>query len=272
MFTANSADTLLGQGRFAITLARPNGDILYENELARNRLYPNFSQPGHSLLPLLTVPWRWNEIIEKLLHDDPVSDEPVFLLSEREDAEPCYLTAFPQFNAVGELDSVICVWTSRRQALTPYINPQESESVTEYTRNLEALLEHRTYQQLLTSEQNEFARDVLDALPMGILLLDTKGEIVYRNRAMSDLFGLQTSEFLKPNIFEIFPRRITHHFLRVVETGLRAFGEGKDLGGKDTALDFLPLQRAGQVQRVAIVFSRSSQGNGPENNSNRSAL
>jgi transcriptional regulator with PAS, ATPase and Fis domain len=258
MIKLSTAEMLLGNGQLAVTLVRPNGDILYENRLAREMMGHEAGAPK-SLLASLSASTSWEEIMLKVSQQGTVEDEPVLLQTVHGDADLCYLTAHQQFDENGEVESVVCVWAARRKAVGL---PTQSDTGTlsEYTRDLEELIEHRTYQQLLAAEQSEFAREALDVLPVGIIVAASNGDLVYRNRAMTDEFGLRMSDYLKANVHYMLSPELVQAFDHVVESGLRAFYARQDLGGQDAAVDILPLIRAAKVQKVVIQYRRRTQG------------
>ena len=114
MLNALSAEALLGSVRLALTLVHPDGDIFYENELARDQLFRIGAKD--SLRSIITLPFRWQEVLAKLKAGEPVMDESMMIRSESSDMEVCYLSALPQYAPSGELDSVLCIWSSRRNA------------------------------------------------------------------------------------------------------------------------------------------------------------
>jgi PAS domain-containing protein len=255
MLEGTVADILLGNSHLAVSLVRPSGEILYENRLARDMRGRDLA-PGASILDSLTVPSTWTEILAKLGELPRLEDEPVLLQTLHGDAELCYLTMLPQYRADGQRDSLLCLWAVRRKALTSAVQATDTGTLSEYTRELEELLEHRTYQNLLASEQNESARDALEVLTVGVLIVGRDGNLLYRNRSMADEFGIKPAQFLQPSIQHMLEPAAVEAFRDVVETGLRRCLLSHDPGGAPAALEFLPLVRAGQVQRVVVQFSR----------------
>lgn len=246
------SETLMMNGRLAVTLIRPDGEIIYESPIARELLNrPRTS--GSSLLPFLSVPTAWESIVQRVERGETIRDETVLLETVRGGADLCYLTVFPQRGAESRLESLLCVWGARVNALA---SAGHGESLTDYTRDLEELIEHRTYQNLLAAEQNEFAQQVLDVLGVGILILSGEGEVLYRNVSMCDEFGLRPAEYLQPNIRHFMPAEIVESFHHVVETGMRVHRFTQDPGGSPAFVDMLPLLRAGSVQRVVMQFIR----------------
>jgi PAS domain-containing protein len=255
MISTSALEALLGSGGFAVSLARPDGRVLYENELARSQLGRVGPATEYTLLDLFTVPFRWHEIIGKILSGEPVADEPVVIHTEQSDAQTCYLTALPQYDSSGTLDHVLCIWASRKNALSSSARGAEEQRLG-YTRDLEALLEHRTYQHLLITEQNQRAKEVLDTLPVGILVASLAGDVLYLNRAMTDIYGLRPANYLKPNIRYFLRPDLVEIFDRVAESGMRRWEGGVDPGQKAAGIDFLPLLAQGTVERIALQFSR----------------
>jgi len=201
-------------------------------------------------------------VLEKVSEGKDVIDEPLLLDTHHADAELCYLTVFPQRDAEARLQSLLCIWAARKDALShPSITGNDSGN---YTRELEEMLEHRTYQHLLAAEQNEFAGQVLDVLPVGVLVLSLEGDIVYRNQAMTDDFGLRPADYLQPNILHFLPPDLCEAFQHVVKTSLRSFQIGTDPAGIAAAIDILPLIKVGTIQRIVMVFTRpaASAGDG----------
>jgi PAS domain-containing protein len=252
-----AAEILLENGHLPVSLVRPSGEILYENRTARQLLgHEGDASPG-SVLTALTVPASWEEILKKVMQSQPVEDEAVLLQTLHGDAELAYLTALPQYDSGGQLGVLMCVWASHRKALTSTLAATNTGTLSEYARELEELLEHRTYQNLLSAEQNEFARDALDALSAGILIASRTGEILYRNRAMTDQFGWHPANYIRLDVAHVLQPDLKEAFDRTVSDGLRSFCTSLDPGGCRAAVDILPLLRAGKVQRVVFQFSRT---------------
>lgn len=245
-------ETLLSDGRFAVTLVRPDGEILYESPVAR-KLFDRPRSIGKALKPFLSVPTAWDSIIQRVENGEAIRDEIILLETTHNDAEPCFLTVFPQRSPDSRLESLLCVWGARSNVLE---SSGGSDRLTDYTRDLEELIEHRTYQNLLAAEQNEFAHQVLDILGVGILVLECGGDVLYRNLSMCDIYGLRPAEYLQPNIRHFLPAEIVQSFHNVVETGLRTHLASRDPGGSPADVDIFPLQRAGGVQRVVMQFIR----------------
>jgi PAS domain-containing protein len=255
MLEGSVADILLGNSHLAVSLVRPSGEILYENRLARD-MRGRDAAPAASIVDSLTVPSAWDEILAKLTDTGHVEDEPVLLQTLHGDAELCYLTLQPQYDADGQREALLCLWAVRRKALTSPLQSTDTGTLSEYTRELEELLEHRTYQNLLAAEQNESARDTLDLLTVGVLIAGPDGSLLYRNRAMADEFGIKPAQFLQPTVQHMLEPAAVSAFREVVETGLRRCLIGCDPGGSAAAIELLPLLRAGQVQKVIVQFSR----------------
>ncbi len=171
----------------------------------------------------------------------------------------CYLTMLPQYGADGQREAFLCLWAVRRKALTSAIQATDTGTLSEYTRELEELLEHRTYQNLLAAEQNESARDALDLLTVGVLIAGRDGSLLYRNRALADEFGIKPAQFLHPSVQHMLEPAAVEAFHAVVETGLRRCLISRDPAGEPAAIELLPLLRAGQAQRVILQFSRPAE-------------
>lgn len=251
----SNIESIMANGRLAVTLVRPNGEILYESPIARSLLAREFSS-AKSLLPFLAVPSTWENIVQRAERGESIKDEPILLEIVRGVSDLCYLTVLSQRDTSGELESLLCVWAARQNALS---TGEQSGSLHEYTRELEGLLEHRTYQHLLTAEQNEFAQQVLDILSVGLLILNRDGDVVYRNMAMTDTFGFKPAEYLQPNIHHFMPPPVWQSFREVVEHGMRLHHFGTDPGGTKAFIDILPVEKAGMVQRVVMLFTRPQQ-------------
>jgi PAS domain-containing protein len=259
MLEVGVADLLLGNSHLAVSLVRPSGDILYENRLAREMM--GRTGASHiSIAQSFTIPQSWTEILEKLDQNNQIEDEPVLLQTLHGDAELCYLTIIPQHNTEGGREALLCLWAVRRKAISSTSQATDTGTLSEYTRELEELLEHRTYQNLLAAEQNESARDALDLLTVGVLIAACDGSLHYRNRAVADDFGVKPANYLQPSISHILEPTAAEAFREVVAPGLRRCIVGHDPAGAPAVMDMLPLIRAGQVQRVIVQFSRLSQG------------
>ena len=254
MLTAVTTQALLGSCEQAIALIRPDGDIIFENEPARTLWAQRAA--GHSLLDRLTVASRWSEIVLQLSGGDPVTDEPVLLRTVNNDADLAYLTALPQNNAQGDLDSVLCIWSARRNGLSGIRHDLTGETVSGYTRDLEAILEHRTYQHMLVAEQDEHARQVLDHLSVGILIANPGGNILYRNQAMSDVFGFRALDLPELHVRYCMSPAAQAMFQQVADTGLRGVVVDLDLGGCPAQIELLPMTKAGDIEQIVLQYSR----------------
>jgi PAS domain-containing protein len=254
MIKLSTAEMLLGNGQLAVTMVRPNGDILYENRLAREMMGHEGGTPK-SLLQALSTSTSWTDIVHKLEDRGTLEDEPVLLQTVHGDADLCYLTAHRQFDENGEVEAVVCVWAARRKAMGSQIQ-SDTGTLSEYTRDLEELIEHRTYQQLLAAEQNEYAHEALDVLTVGIIVASGSGDVIYRNRAMTEDFGLRLNDYLQPNIRYMLSPELVEAFDHVVQTGLRTYYASPDLAGQEASIDMLPLIRAGKAHKVVIQYRR----------------
>jgi PAS domain-containing protein len=252
MTNAASAESIVINSRLAVTLVRPNGEILYLSPVARELL--DRARIGPTSLPaFLTVPTVWDQIAGRAERGETIKDEYVLLETIHGDADLCYLTVLPQRGADGHVQSLLCVWAARQNALAA---ANSGESLGDYTKELEELLEHRTYQHLLAAEQNEFAQQVLGLLGVGLIILSREGEVLYRNAAMCDDFGLRPAEYLQPNIRHFMSGEVVESFHEVVEQGTRVHHLTQDPGGFPASVDLLPVVRAGAVQRVVLQFTR----------------
>jgi PAS domain-containing protein len=251
------AEILLENGHLPVSLVQPDGTIVYENHSARQLLGHENSSAPVSLHSSLTVPSYWEEMLAKITAQGRVEDEAVLLQTLHGEAEVAYMTATPQYDSAGRLNALLCVWASHRKAFASSLSSTNTGTLSEYTRELEELLEHRTYQNLLSAEQNEFARDALDALTVGIMIVSREGDILYRNRAMIDVFGWQSAGYLRMSVENVFIPELIEAFRQTVANGLRHYRSAPDPGGRAAHVDLLPLLRAGTVQRVVVQFSRS---------------
>jgi PAS domain-containing protein len=256
MLSASTAQVLFANGNLSITLAGVNGEVQYENPLAREQFNRGEQAQSCSLQDLFASPYRWQEIVGNIANGQSLTDEPVVIQSEQGNTEICYLTALPQFKPTGELDSILCIWSFRKDTISKAIREGSGGTCENYTRDLESLLEHRTFRQLLISEQNQRAQDALNILPVGILITSNTGDIVYANFAMSDLFGLRSGNYLKPNVRYVLRPDLVETFDRVVESGRRIWHEAVDPAQNPASVDFLPLLTQGTVDKVVLQFSR----------------
>ena len=254
MLEVDTARVLLGQGQLAVSLVRPNGAILFENPNARE-LLGREAMPSNSVRQSLTAPGEWDEIISDVTRGAAVSDRPILLQTPHGNAELYYVTVIPQYDSKGTLDRLLCMWAARRGEVERG-KGSANESLDDYTRDLEEVLEHRTYQNLLAAEQNEFARDALDILPFGMLAVSGEGEIIYRNHAMSDRYGFRAGDYVRLDVTHVFDAEIAAAFSEVVATGVRRILHAVDLSGIPAVLQILPLIRVNSVQKVLLVFSR----------------
>lgn len=256
-----AAEILLADCQLAVSMVRADGTILFENRAAKDLLGREVTA-SNSILNSLTVADAWEGLLDKIVREGAQADEPVLLQTPHGNAEVCYVTAIPQFTGEGTLDCLLCVWATRRKALSPALSCTDSGTLAEYTRDLEQVLEHRTYQNLLAAEQNEFARDALDVLPVGILVVSRTGQILYRNHAMTDDFGLRPSDYLQLDVQHILAADLVSAFDQVITTNTRRFLYSRDPGDLPAAVDLLPVLRMNTAHRVLFQFSRCDHGGG----------
>jgi len=256
MLEAALANTLLNRNHLPMSLIRPDGNVLYENRAAKEMLGQD-GTTSRSILDVLTVTESWHTIRERVATEGTVLDEPILLQTRHGDAEVCYVTAIPMYDRQGVLDRLLCIWATRRQATSQEPMPHSEDSDDDYTRDLEQVLEHRTYQNLLAAEQNEFAREALDALPVGILIASATGDIIYRNRAMSDDFGLRPQDYLQPDVQHVLAEDLVAAHSQAMEIATRRIVCSLDPGGHAAVVSLVPLLRLNATQRVLFQFSRS---------------
>lgn len=256
MLNAANTHSLLGHSNFAICLVRPDGDILYRNPRAHT-LFGSDKLTIKSLPDQFVVADTWRELVTRSRNDETVADEPVIMHTAGSEHELCFLTLFPQRNLAGELDALLCVWTARRNALADRPDTPDSVGLDEYTRDLEAILEHRTYRQMILADMLEHARHALDALSVGILIADATGTIRYHNHAVSDTFGFRRAELAEPHLKYLLSRDQLQLFERVQRTGFRDSLETLDSTGAPATIEFLPLVENDTVASVVLQFSRA---------------
>jgi len=244
----------------ALTVIRPDGTIVYENRSARELLGHRQSTAAN-IMDFLTTRSEWDTILLRL-EQSKVENQPVLLQTTHGDTDLCYLTATPQRDEVGQIEDLICVWSVRNNPVDIIPASADNAELNRYVQDLEKLIEHRTYQQVLAAEQNEFLSEVIEIVPEGLLVVSPDGDVLYRNRAMNDDFGLRTAEYGQPNIRYFLSSDICGIVWRTVETGLRACTVGPDPGGLDAMVDILPLLRAGAVRQIVLHFRRVKEGIG----------
>jgi len=248
------ARVLLASGQLAVTVVRSDGEILYENRFARDLF--GHESPAGSVVPSLSVPSSWDDVLGKVTGRMLLEDEPVLVRTPHGEAELCYLTVFPQYNEQRQLECLVCAWAARKHALAWPSAAPDTGTLSEYVHSLEGLIEHRAYQQMLAAERNEQAREALEVLPVGVIVATASGDVVYRNLAMSDQFGLRLSECPEPNVRHFLSPPLREAFTRAAASGMRAHHLSCDPGGRRAAADFLPLLKGDKVQHVVIQFSR----------------
>jgi PAS domain-containing protein len=241
----------------AIVLTDTQGEILYENLIARQLFGHQVGRPK-ALLEYFVGEYAWAEILEKIRSRGGVEDESVVLRTTFADADLCYLNAFPFFNEDQEIEAVFCLWSARRGAIQPHAGEQdESNAIQDYIRELEGLLEHRTFQRMLAAEKNEFAAEALECLPVGILVADVHGQIIFRNRAMEDIYGLRLTDYIQPHLQKILHPDLWTLFCQVADAGLRRAQATLDPGGMPAQAELLPLAKNGHVEKVVVQFCRT---------------
>lgn len=243
------------QGPYAVTILRPDGVVVYRNMTA-NLLFGRGARIGASIREVLTSPSGWDAVAAKLAESTGVVDEPVLLQTNYSDTDVAYLTIYPERDEQGTMVELICLWSSHKERMTA--SPKEAgiDALSQYVHDLEKMIEHRAYQQVLTAEQNEFLGEVAEALPIGLVVATVEGDVVYRNRAMMEDFGLRASDYGRPNIRYFLSREVCELFAEVGRSGLRRWQADFDPLGKPSEIEMLPLIRAGEVKRILILFSR----------------
>jgi len=86
-------------------------------------------------------------------------------------------------------------------------------------------------------------------LPEGLLVVTPDGDVLYRNRAMWEDYGVRTSDYGRPNIRYFFPREALDIFRVVAATGMRDICVVNDPGGLSAVVQFLPILRTGTVRQ-----------------------
>ncbi len=86
-------------------------------------------------------------------------------------------------------------------------------------------------------------RKVLDGLPVGIYLCDTKGEILYINDVYADILGISAESLMNRNIVDVLPKT---RALSVMRSGNEEIGDlcviGEGEGKKTTIVNRLPMR------------------------------
>jgi PAS domain-containing protein len=247
---------MINQDPFALTLIKPDGEILFENSLARS-LFPHENPTRSTIFSRFSAPHIWNEILKKVKDNQAIIDEPVAMRTVHSEADVLYLTVTVQFSDE-KTDLLCCIWSARQRAA----DSLSATSLSDYTRELEEVIEQRTFQQILVAEQNTQARTVLDALPVGILVVSDTGEVLYRNRSMSDVFGLNLHEYMEHNLRCFLPPEALETFAAVAKNGRRAHLRSTDPGGHPALVDILPLLSSSELPQFAFQFRRSSDNGG----------
>lgn len=88
-----------------------------------------------------------------------------------------------------------------------------------------------------------FYRKILDGLPVGIYLCDTKGEILYINDVYAEILGVSKDELLNRNIVDVLPKT---RALTVMQSGNEEIGDlcviGEEDMKKTTIVNRLPMR------------------------------
>ncbi|MBU0507484.1 hypothetical protein KKH27_01425 [bacterium] len=256
---SSTSQPLLCQGPFAITIVLPCGTIVYRNHNAGKLLGPK-SNPKASLAECFASPSAWDSIQSKIAGGNEVVDEPVLLQTIHSDTDIYYLTVYPERSETGETDEWVCVWSSHKDRVIVGQRGPDAGTLAQYVHDLEKMIEHRAYQQVLVAEQNEFLGEVVDALPQGLVVSTVDGDVIYRNRAMMEDYGLRPSDYGRPHIRYFLSHAVCEAFAQVACTALRACQIGADPHGIPAVIEILPLIRAGEVRYVVLVFSRPGGG------------
>lgn len=90
---------------------------------------------------------------------------------------------------------------------------------------------------------NELCRKILDGLPVGIYLCDTKGEILYMNDVYAEILGASKHDLLNKNIVDVLPKT---RALNVMQSGSEEIGDlcviGEGQRKKTTIVNRLPMR------------------------------
>lgn len=88
-----------------------------------------------------------------------------------------------------------------------------------------------------------FCRKILDGLPVGIYLCDTKGEILYMNDVYAEILGASKDSLINRNIVDVLPKT---RALSVMQSGNEEIGDlcvvGEGDGKKTTIVNRLPMR------------------------------
>jgi PAS domain S-box-containing protein len=103
-------------------------------------------------------------------------------------------------------------------------------------------------------------KKILDSLPVGIYLCNTKGELTYINDAYAEILGLSKDKILNRNIVDVIPKT---RALKVMESGnteigdICVIGEGQDK--KTTIVNRVPMtdQNGTVVGMVSMCMFRN---------------
>jgi len=255
----SSASPEIFRGSYAVTILHPDGRVIYANATAK-LLFGRNVRPDAAIVGVLSSPSDWDSIVEKLAIGKSVADEPVLTQTRHNDTDIAYLTIHPEFDENGAIIELMCLWSSHKERLATSPEKADASTLSQYVHDLEKMIEHRAYQQVLAAEQNEYLSEVAEVLPMGLAVATVEGDVIYRNRAMMEDFGLRASDYGRPNIRYFLSREVCELFREVGKTGLRRWRADRDPSGKPVDVDLLPLLRTGEVQRIVILFSRPAEG------------
>jgi transcriptional regulator with PAS, ATPase and Fis domain len=97
--------------------------------------------------------------------------------------------------------------------------------------------------------QEDTHKKILDALPVGIYLCDTNGNVVYINDAYADILEIEKDDILNKNIVDIIPKT---RAMKVMESGITEIGDLCVIGDgnhkKTTIVNRIPMTNpAGRV-------------------------
>ncbi|MDD5087309.1 MAG: PAS domain-containing protein [bacterium] len=242
-------------GHCALTIVRSDGVVIYRNTMA-SELFGRNVQVGSPIAAVLTSPSDWEAMMAKLIEGAAVIGEPVVVQTTHNDTDIAYLTIYPDRDESGELSELICVWSSYKERLTTLPETADAGTLSQYVHDLEKMIEHRAYQQMLAAEQNEYLSEVAEVLPMGLVVATVEGDVIYRNRAMMEDYGLRSSDYGRPHVRYFLSREVCELFAEVGRTGLRRSRTDHDPQGLPVDVDILPLLRAGDVARIMVLFNR----------------
>lgn len=131
------------------------------------------------------------------------------------------------------------------------------------------------------AETNEIISSILDAAPVGFLLVDNKGNIVQFNKHAESMFGFTKKELMNKSIEVLLPGQIREHHValrdgfiaspgpRMMGSGRELFAQRKDGSQFQIEIGLGPVNVGKEVFVVAVVIDITEKLSAEDQKKNR---